>query len=140
MLQRILFSDKVHPLLGKALDAYAMRQKTIAGNMANISTPGYQRMDVSFENELRDAVNHPQRLQGVETDSGHIRLRTSSLDDLRPRVQRTDDPVLDSGINNVNVDEEMAELANNTILYATMTNYMQRRVRMLRSAITGRTG
>ena len=39
------------------MDAYALRHKTIATNLANITTPGYRAKTVAFEDQLvlRDA-------------------------------------------------------------------------------------
>lgn len=39
-------------MLGLAIDAAVMRQQAIAQNIANASTPGYQRMGVSFEGRM----------------------------------------------------------------------------------------
>lgn len=39
-------------LLSMALDAAGMRQQAIAQNIANVSTPGYQRVSVSFESRM----------------------------------------------------------------------------------------
>lgn len=39
-------------MLGLALDAAVMRQQAIAQNIANASTPGYQRVSVSFESRM----------------------------------------------------------------------------------------
>ena len=44
-------------LLKTALDAYALRQKAIASNVANIDTPGYKRLEVPFESQLQKAQN-----------------------------------------------------------------------------------
>ena len=34
----------------------AARQQAIAQNLANVDTPGYQRVDVDFHKTLRDAM------------------------------------------------------------------------------------
>ncbi|HID12005.1 MAG TPA: flagellar basal body rod protein FlgB, partial [Candidatus Latescibacteria bacterium] len=44
------------PLLAKALDAYTLRQRAIADNIANSETPGFRRREVRFEEELRRAL------------------------------------------------------------------------------------
>lgn len=138
MIRRILFSDAVFPVVHRSLDAYATRQRAIASNIANAATPGYQRMEVPFEAELRDALNGSMRVRGTETDPEHLRLGRRAVDELHAEIRRVDDRPLASGINNVDIDMEMAELADTTIRYQTMTHYMQRKVSMLRSAINGR--
>jgi len=42
--------------LTSALDGLALRQRTIANNIANINTPNYHAKVVSFENELARSV------------------------------------------------------------------------------------
>ncbi len=140
MLRRILFSDKVFPVVTTSMDAYATRQRAIASNMANVATPGYRRMEVPFEQELRDALNHTGHLRGATSESQHLPLGRSTIDDLHPHIRRADDRALASGVNNVDVDREMAELADTNIRYQTMTRYMKRKIGMLRSSITGRAG
>ena len=44
-------------LLTRLLDVAAMRQDVIAQNVANVNTPGYGIMEVSFEDALRDALS-----------------------------------------------------------------------------------
>jgi flagellar basal-body rod protein FlgB len=51
------------PLLNvaeRALDVAAARQTTIAGNMANIDTPGYHTRDVDFSVELERLLRDPE--------------------------------------------------------------------------------
>jgi flagellar basal-body rod protein FlgB len=42
--------------LTSALDGLALRQRTIASNIANINTPNYHAKVVSFENALKSSV------------------------------------------------------------------------------------
>lgn len=47
-----IIDNSTAALLGMAIDATVMRQQAIAQNIANASTPGYQRVSVSFESRL----------------------------------------------------------------------------------------
>ncbi len=38
--------------LGRLLDVAALRHRVIAQNVANVNTPGYHRLEVTFEGEL----------------------------------------------------------------------------------------
>ena len=42
-------------LLSNAMQAYTWRTQALASNIANLDTPGYQRMSVSFEDSLQQA-------------------------------------------------------------------------------------
>ena len=50
----------------------------IANNIANVNTPGYQRIEVSFESELRKALD-PRRLMGARTDEAHMPIGKPNL-------------------------------------------------------------
>lgn len=49
-------SDKNIVLLSKLLDLTTAKNKVIANNIANTNTPGFKKSEVSFQNELRKAV------------------------------------------------------------------------------------
>lgn len=114
-----------------------MRLKAIANNIANVNTPGYQRIEVSFENELRKALD-PQVLQGARTDAGHMDIGRPDIGSLKPEAYRPNDPTLPGQVNNVDIDMEMAKLAENQILFQAGVKFMSERTAVLRSAIMGR--
>lgn len=72
--------------LSNSLDRTSLRQKLLAGNLANIDTPGFKRRDVDFGIELAkaDGVLRPERsLQNrppIRTENGSIRLDGNSVD------------------------------------------------------------
>ena len=114
-----------------------MRQKAIANNIANVNTPGYQRIEVSFENELRKALD-PKRLVGAQTNAAHMQIGKPTLADIQPKAYRPNDPTLPGQINNVDIDMEMAKLAENQILFNAGVKLLTDRSSVIRSAISGR--
>ncbi len=48
--------DTTSLALSKAIEGASARQQAIAENLANVDTPGYQRVDVDFHSTLRDAM------------------------------------------------------------------------------------
>jgi flagellar basal-body rod protein FlgB len=48
--------DTTQLALQKAIEGSSARQQAIAENLANVDTPGYQRVDVDFHTTLRDAM------------------------------------------------------------------------------------
>lgn len=72
--------------LSSALDGLALRQRSIAENIANVNTPDYQAKRVMFEDRLRDAV-----AGGTGT--------------VEATVERSLEPTRRNG-NNVNLDTE----------------------------------
>lgn len=114
-----------------------MRLKAIANNIANVNTPGYKRIEVSFEAELQKALN-PQVLTGARTDSQHMAIGRPDLGSLKPKAYRPNDPTLPGQVNNVDIDMEMAKLAENQILFQAAVKFSSERGAVLRSAISGR--
>jgi len=125
------------PAVRASLDASAMRLKAIANNIANVNTPGYKRIEVSFEKELQKALN-PQVLAGAQTDAGHMAIGRPDLGHLKPEAYRPNDPTLPGQINNVDIDMEMAKLAENQILFQAGVKFLSDRTSTLRAAISGR--
>src|SRR5262245_35188310 len=89
-------------LLAKLLDAVALRHRAIAQNVANVNTPGYRRLDVSFEDALAQELRtHPE----------------SQATTLKPNViEQGGGPERADG-NNVDIDAEMGRLSKNALLY-----------------------
>lgn len=108
-------------MLGQVLDASALRHRVVAQNVANVNTPGYKRLEVTFEGELKTALGLP----GGET--GRV----------APKVIETDNPERVDG-NTVDIDREMGDLTKNALLYQAVSQIVASRMASLRSAISGR--
>ena len=116
MIKSILNNKTTMATVLKSLDAGMLRARTIANNVANITTPGYKRIEVSFEGELRKALDRT-RLKGIKTDSKHLDIGRKDISRLNPKAYKPVDPTLPSGVNNVDIDKEMADLAENQLRY-----------------------
>jgi flagellar basal-body rod protein FlgB len=137
MFEKILFDNGTAPILLKSLDAAMLRSKTIANNIANVNTPGYKRVEVSFEDELRQAIDK-NRIKGTRTDEQHFEIGSKSIGKVSPRAYRPEDPTLSSGVNNVDVDTEMAKLAENQIVFNYGIRFLRGTYRKLDAAIQGK--
>lgn len=131
-----LFREKL-PLLSTALDAYALRQRTIAKNIANATTPGYRPEQVRFEEEF---LQSELMLRGTRTDDQHVRIGPPFDNEVRPAREDAPVPrpeVYFAGESHVNVDKEMAELAKNQIRFRLAARLTQRYFSSLQQAIKG---
>ena len=124
--------------LKKNLDAQAVRQRAHAQNIANAETPGYRRIAVDFEEYLQESVESRNSGSLARTDPRHLSgTSNSSLDDLKP-VIREELPAPDSpGVNGVDIDLEMAEMAETQLRYLASIELLKRRYSGLKSAIKG---
>ncbi|MGE5671106.1 MAG: flagellar basal body rod protein FlgB [Fibrobacterota bacterium] len=137
MINEMLFNKTNLPMLSKSLDSAMLRNRAIANNIANATTPGYRRVEVSFEDELRDALDRT-RLQGSRTDRMHIPLGRLDMESVNAKAYHPIDPTLASGVNNVDIDTEMAKLAENQIAFNYAVKYTQGIFKKMNSAIQGR--
>ncbi|HOI28435.1 MAG TPA: flagellar basal body rod protein FlgB [Melioribacteraceae bacterium] len=101
-------------LLQNLLDYCAVKNKVISKNIANVGTEGYQREDVEFKNLLDEKVN-----SGLRTSSTkHFSALNSPVENQSNfNVVMDEDGEMSTGINNVNIDREMSELAENTLRF-----------------------
>jgi flagellar basal-body rod protein FlgB len=118
------------------MNAYSLRQRSLADNIANVDTPGFQRSEVSFEKDLKKVISG-RGVKGATTHDKHIDIGIGNVRDLRPKIQISKDQTLASGKNNVNIDKEMAELAKNSIRFQAASQLMSRTFTKLKSAIRG---
>ncbi|HEX8947581.1 MAG TPA: flagellar basal body protein [Dissulfurispiraceae bacterium] len=106
--------DNSMRVLEKMLDISAFRQKLLTSNIANADTPGYRAKDISFQGELDKAVEG--------THSGYDIYEPATTMSNRDG-------------NNVNLDIEMAKVAENTLIYNAATQLMSMKMRMMKDAM-----
>lgn len=119
MIEKLLSSASME-VMQKGLDASALRQKVIANNLANVSTPGFKASEVSFEEELKIALAGGQTkdsLAGVRTHAKHIPIGDPAGLEAGPQVRELTGTTFRNDDNNVDIDREMAMLAKNSIVY-----------------------
>jgi flagellar basal-body rod protein FlgB len=105
------------------------RQATIASNVANANTPGYQTQDVR---PFSSVLSHLQ-LPMAATDPGHI--QPASLSGDKVKVKPTDSwDVLYSG-NSVNLEQEMMKAGEVTRAHSLNTNVVRSFHQMLMNAV-----
>jgi len=141
MLTKLAILDKTSiPVASKGLDAYTHRGRAIANNIANVSTQGYRRIEVSFEEQLRKALDKELNLPGKRTDNNHFFLGRKELEHVKSEGYRVEDQTNPGEINNVDIDIEMAKLAENEIAFNFATAFIRDRSSTIGEAIKGDRG
>ncbi|TAM85348.1 flagellar basal body rod protein FlgB [bacterium] len=129
-------------MLGNALDGTSRAQTAIANNLANATTPGYRRTEVSFKEALAKSM-------GTDSDPSQLPLTVDSpmhiaAGGAAPPVPFQPDVIVDSTTqmradhSNVDPDEEMAKLTENSIYSGAIAQYLQADFTRLREAIQER--
>lgn len=131
-----LFKNRLS-LLNRGLDAYALREKTIAGNIANASSPHYRPQRVKFEEFFND---NEAAIKGANTNEMHIPIgkpEPGSIEAENIQAELPKPEIYFSGESHVNLDKEMAELAKNQIRFRFASRMVKRFFTGLNSAING---
>jgi flagellar basal-body rod protein FlgB len=120
-------------LIRAALTGLSARQRAIADNVANVDTPGFKASHVEFETALKRAQggDASMRLLGYRGDGKFQAADTSSLE---PTVTVDLSTRREDG-NNVDVDQQMLEMADTNITYNALSNLTSARFGILRTIV-----
>jgi flagellar basal-body rod protein FlgB len=124
VLSNLLFTKNN---IEKGLDAAWLRNNVISQNIANVDTPGYKRKVVQFE-EFLDS----------EMKTGRISQGKSALSDDGIRIiEDPSESSYRSDGNNVDIENEMALLAANSLRYNTLIQKLNGDFQRLKLVIKG---
>ncbi len=132
-----MFSGKVDKILANAMDAAWLNQRVIANNMANVNTPNFKRSEVSFQDKLQAALKGQREGFMDVRHAKHIGDSPRvALEEIKPEIYRVRNTSLRTDGNNVDMDIEMARLAEVQLLYSALLEVISARHSRLRTAIT----
>jgi flagellar basal-body rod protein FlgB len=101
------------------------RQQALAANIANMDTPGYRATDYSFDEQLAT-----------------IDLASTSSKHLAPLEETNHAQLYEVGTktkqngNTVDLEREMKEITKNALQYITLVQYLNQKIKTLRTAIS----
>lgn len=112
--------------MSDALTFHRDRHSVLAGNLANLDTPGYKPVDLERRDPvaaapLPMAATEPGHMQSVSGPAGENLVDSS---DANPSVDG----------NAVNLEREMAKVAANRVRYGTTSELVSRRLALLKYA------
>ena len=119
-----LFADNIK-LLGNVAGYAVDRHSLITGNIANMETPNYKTKDISFEAQLQAALPDKNDLKMVKTNERHFPTYDAS-GQVRPQIVTGGD---------VDLDKQMARLAENNLKYNTMVQLLNRKYKAVKETI-----
>lgn len=125
--------DRTMSVLKKSLDLRAQKQQVIAGNIANAETPGYAARKLTFEDDLRNAINSPET-KVHSNNPKHFPIGASGISGVQGEIvkQRDTNPIGDG--NTVSLDDEMLDLAENQLLFEASGQILKKKLNMLKYA------
>jgi flagellar basal-body rod protein FlgB len=122
--------DKTTQLLTAGIYYSGLRHKVISNNIANINTPNYKALDITF----RDQLNLFAKSQEHDNDSGDMTslappttVLAPYLSDQRPSIE----------LNTVDIDQEQVKLAQNTLFHNSCLQLLGNKLRIIKAGISG---
>ena len=137
VIEQTILQNTSVPQLKRLVDLAAQRQRLVASNIANVNTPGYERQTTDFEAELEQATKtRTQKRAAGMTDERHIPIGVKRYS--LPQRHLSEASENTTGVNNVDVDQEMADLAQTQLVYEYGARRLQQNFDGLKRAIRGK--
>jgi flagellar basal-body rod protein FlgB len=131
-----LFDSTNIPVLGEVLNFAQARHGVLAGNIANVNTPGYRTRDLSeaaFQEQLKEAID--QARSGQPLSPG---LANSQAGDPLRNVRASLENILYHDDTNLDLEKQVAEISKNQLLHNFALTVMTDQFALLESAISER--
>lgn len=130
------------PMLEKVLAFTEARNKVLAENIANITTPGYQAKQLdarAFQAALREAADKRAdrggRLELKSTDQ--FRTDEGGRLEVTPTLEPPENLLFHDGTN-ARIEREMSDLAENAMMHQAATELLKNYYDGVKKAISGR--
>lgn len=120
--------DDIDPI-NRSATFFMERSKVIQSNIANANTPFYKPVDIKFKDVLDQQVNLKM------TDRKHI---DPNLESSGKFIKIESGYIAGYDQNKVVVEEEMAKLAESSIMYKTLVEVMKKEMAKIKLAISGK--
>lgn len=128
--------DKTTRALGASVNLRQVRNNIINSNIANAETPGYQAKKVDFEEALgraldMEGLNEANGLTGEQLPAGR-----GALSRVKADVYENPDAAVSNDGNTVDLEREMASLAENSIMYKAAIQLINKKMAALKYAVS----
>ncbi|MFL5784076.1 MAG: flagellar basal body rod protein FlgB [Bacteriovoracaceae bacterium] len=128
-------NDKTLKALTTALNFREMRQELISSNVANANTPGYKAKKLDFEEALARALDVDGQMKMNATDGRHYNVGGGGFNNLEPEVYDNPNGVVSENGNTVDVEAEMAQMAENKLMYDALVQLINKKMGIMKYAI-----
>ncbi len=136
MIEGRLFGKTIS-ILSKALDIRSLNHRTIAMNLANISTPNYKAQDLRFEDALRSQMEKGPSLKMIRTDADHFPTQFETGTQREDAIVKEARTRVGTDGNSVDEEREMVRLAENQLMYQALAQVLKRKLNSFKEAIRG---
>lgn len=131
--------DKTIKGLGATIDMRQIKHGVISSNIANAETPGYKAQKMDFERQLARALDTDKLRRIQASDKGHIGFVEGGIESVRADIYDNPDINLTNDQNTVDLEKEMAVLAQNSIMYRAAVQLINKKLATMKyAAMDGR--
>lgn len=130
------FFGKTTDALASSINLRQIRHNVTAANIANAETPGYKAKKVDFEQALSRAIdiNGLSKMNADHTD--YYAVNGGAISKIRADVYDNPDVNISNDGNTVDLENEVATLNQNTILYKAALQLINKKLGNMRYAVT----
>jgi len=121
-------------LLERALDACWVKNEVISNNIANAETPGYKKFKVYFDASLSEKKSE-FHIASTHKNPKFLPIGKDRILSNDIIVKRDYSTSMRKDGNNVDIDEENAELAKNSLQYNILSNQLSKELSLIKQAI-----
>ena len=139
MLPGLLASTNI-PVLQQVLNFAQARHGVLAGNIANINTPGYRTRDLSvevFEKRLKEAIEQSKQAGSNSQPISAGMVTTDPQDPMR-KVSESMTNLLYHDDTNIDLEQQVTEINKNQYLHGLALAVMTNQLQLLQTAISER--
>ena len=116
--------NRTFSMLSSMADFRAQRHKVIVSNIANMDVRDYESKEMSFKKELVGALSKGREVTLAKTDPMHLQGKAGTANyDVVPTGEK------------VKIDKEMANLAENQLMYNLTIELLARKFRGLSNVL-----
>ena len=128
--------DTATKALGSSINFRQLRHAVTSGNIANAETPGYKAKKLDFEGALSRAIEMEKKPHLYTTHPDHFAIGPGSMARVRADVYDNPDVNTTNDGNTVDMEKEMAKMAENSILYKGAVEAIRKKLGALKYAVT----
>ena len=128
-------NDKTLQALAAATKFREMRQEIISSNIANQDVPGYKAKRLDFEEALGRALDVDGELTMKMDNPEHFNVGGGGFKNLQPEIRETSNGMVNESGNTVDVQDEMARQAENTVMYNALVQMMNKKLGLMKYVI-----
>jgi flagellar basal-body rod protein FlgB len=128
-------NDKTLQALTTAMNFREMRQELISSNVANANTPGFKAKKMDFEEALARALDVDGQMQMNVANERHHNVGNGGFNNLEPEIYDDPNGVISENGNTVDVESEMANMAENKLMYDTLVQLINKKMGIMKYAI-----